>query len=518
MSLQIQLKKSAVSQKQPFASDLAIGELALNYNANGPFLTCKDSAGNVRKLNNVWVATAAPNNPSAGDLWLDTSAATAVLKVYKSSVSSWVNATTIPVATTSIFGSVQLASAADITNGTAGKVVDAAQLQSKMSAELSANPITFQGVNVVNNVTIGGNLTVNGTQTIINTTTLDVEDKNIVIGNVATPTNTTADGGGISLLGATTKTLNWVNATGAWTSSENVDLASGKSYRINGTEVLSATALTVPLGSAAAPTVRFSGDANSGLYSPGADQVAVATNGVGRLFVDASGNVAIIQSPITVPSYTKSFNVSGLNASIALRANSTGTYSDQGIFFAVDGINYSHIYNEGVGQLVFRTGSSLSERLRITSAGNVGIGTTTPVNNLDVFSASTTQIGVSTNNSAAIAGLIVNQLGSGASTFIVRAGSNYTILGSTTNTPVLFSSNNLERMRIDSSGRLLVGTSADSGGALLQVNGDRIRVATAKTPASATATGTAGEICWDASYIYVCTATNTWKRTAISTW
>ena len=44
------------------------------------------------------------------------------------------------------------------------------------------------------------------------------------------------------------------------------------------------------------------------------------------------------------------------------------------------------------------------------------------------------------------------------------------------------------------------------------------RIATAQTPASASATGTAGTICWDTSYIYVCTATNTWKRTAISTW
>jgi hypothetical protein len=39
-----------------------------------------------------------------------------------------------------------------------------------------------------------------------------------------------------------------------------------------------------------------------------------------------------------------------------------------------------------------------------------------------------------------------------------------------------------------------------------------------KTPASATAVGTQGEVCWDTSYIYVCVATNTWKRTAISTW
>jgi hypothetical protein len=71
---------------------------------------------------------------------------------------------------------------------------------------------------------------------------------------------------------------------------------------------------------------------------------------------------------------------------------------------------------------------------------------------------------------------------------------------------------------MDSLGRLLVGGSTNTGGALLQVLGDRIRIGTAKTPASATAGGAAGEICWDASYIYVCTATNTWKRSAIATW
>ena len=38
------------------------------------------------------------------------------------------------------------------------------------------------------------------------------------------------------------------------------------------------------------------------------------------------------------------------------------------------------------------------------------------------------------------------------------------------------------------------------------------------TPASASASGTKGQVAWDSSYIYVCTATNTWKRVAISTW
>lgn len=50
------------------------------------------------------------------------------------------------------------------------------------------------------------------------------------------------------------------------------------------------------------------------------------------------------------------------------------------------------------------------------------------------------------------------------------------------------------------------------------ISGNTINVPTTRTPASASATGTAGDICWDSSYIYVCVATNTWKRTAISTW
>ena len=52
----------------------------------------------------------------------------------------------------------------------------------------------------------------------------------------------------------------------------------------------------------------------------------------------------------------------------------------------------------------------------------------------------------------------------------------------------------------------------------LDVNSNVIRLRTAKTPSSASDTGNAGDICWDADYIYVCIATDTWKRVAISTW
>jgi hypothetical protein len=93
------------------------------------------------------------------------------------------------------------------------------------------------------NTVITGNLTVNGTTNTINSTTITVDDKNIELGSVASPSNTTADGGGITLKGATDKTLNWVNATAAWTSSEDFNLLTGKVYEINGTSVLSSTTL-----------------------------------------------------------------------------------------------------------------------------------------------------------------------------------------------------------------------------------------------------------------------------------
>ena len=92
-------------------------------------------------------------------------------------------------------------------------------------------------------VTITGDLTVNGTETTISSTTITVDDKNIEIGSVATPTDVTADGGGLTLKGATDKTWNWVNSTDAWTSSEHVDLASGKAFYVAGVSVLNATTL-----------------------------------------------------------------------------------------------------------------------------------------------------------------------------------------------------------------------------------------------------------------------------------
>jgi len=182
------------------------------------------------------------------------------------------------------------------------------------------------------------------------------------------------------------------------------------------------------------------------------------------------------------------------------------------------------------GYLAFETNPGAAandapqERLRITSAGLVGIGTTSPGYILDCQKTGSQLIRSRTNDTGAgssIGGFVGEYLGGGGGTntqINMAAGNNYGYLSTVTNSPLFIGTNSTERLRIDTSGRVLIGTASNSGGALLQVNDNRIRIAIAKTPASATDTGTAGEICWDTSYIYVCTATNTWKRSALSTW
>jgi hypothetical protein len=96
-------------------------------------------------------------------------------------------------------------------------------------------------------LTVAGNFIVNGTTTTINSTTITVDDKLIELAHSpggAAGNNAAADGGGIQLNSSQgNKTFTWVNATGAWTSSEDFNLLTGKVYEINGTTVLSSSTL-----------------------------------------------------------------------------------------------------------------------------------------------------------------------------------------------------------------------------------------------------------------------------------
>jgi hypothetical protein len=111
-----------------------------------------------------------------------------------------------------------------------------------LSTWAGSTNITTIGTATATSLIVTGDLTVNGTNTIINSTTISVDDKNIELGSVATPTNVTANGGGITLKGTTDKTIIWDSTNSNWTSSENWNLATGKVYKINNTTIASETA------------------------------------------------------------------------------------------------------------------------------------------------------------------------------------------------------------------------------------------------------------------------------------
>ena len=98
-----------------------------------------------------------------------------------------------------------------LTGNTVAALVDEANLTFDGSTLAVTGATTLSGT-----TTITGDLTVNGTTTTINSTTLTVDDKNIEMGSVASPSDTTADGGGLTLKGTTDKTILWENDTNQW--------------------------------------------------------------------------------------------------------------------------------------------------------------------------------------------------------------------------------------------------------------------------------------------------------------
>jgi len=99
------------------------------------------------------------------------------------------------------------------------------------------------GLDVTGDVRVTGNLTVEGESLILNTETLEVENKNIVLANTDTPTDEIAAGGGIILKGTTDKTIVYDNVETSWNISEHVNIPTGKQFRINNSVILDATRL-----------------------------------------------------------------------------------------------------------------------------------------------------------------------------------------------------------------------------------------------------------------------------------
>jgi hypothetical protein len=254
-------------------------------------------------------------------------------------------------------------------------------LQTALNAKASLAGATFTGPVNGTSLTLSGDLTVNGTTTTINTNTLDVKDKNITLGVSAGPsptyTEATADGGGITLKGLTDKTFNWVDATDAWTSSEHLNLLTGKAYLINNASVLTATTLgsnvvnssltsvgTIGTGTwqATAISGQYGGTGvdNSGktitlggnLTTSGTHATTLTTTGTTTVTLPTTG---ILATEAYVSAKNKSFNLAGGVLGVTVTGTGTGT-----IFTIAHGMGSSLLYAvqvirtaNGSGETVF---------------------------------------------------------------------------------------------------------------------------------------------------------------------
>lgn len=161
-------------------------------------------------------------------------------------------------------------------------------------------------VTVGGSLTVVGDLTVEGTTTTINTSNVTVEDKNITLASVATPSDATADGAGITIRGSTDKTIVYSQADNWLDISETVNLDTGKAFYIGGTKVIDGNSLGSAITSI--PGVTAFGTQNVVNIGPGIPPVTqmrlqnnristVASNDNIELAPDGTGNVALIGSP-----------------------------------------------------------------------------------------------------------------------------------------------------------------------------------------------------------------------------
>jgi hypothetical protein len=240
-------------------------------------------------------------------------------------------------------------------------------------------------------------------------------------------------------------------------------------WELDGTFI--ASDISLAAGSAAAPSLFFTGDTNTGLFSPGADTVALATAGSNRLHITSAGLVGIGTSSANGileirqdQAADTAFWINNRNTTASGATNSIifGGYRDTDQAHQVAKISAIHTSDGSAGNFAHRGALAFytqiastsinpeppTERMRIDATGRVGIGTTGPTEKLHVD------------------GNIL--AGAGGQIMTVSGSAQY---GTRTANSVLFLQNNGEAARIDADKRLLVGTSTGFANTTVQIQG-----------------------------------------------
>jgi len=209
-------------------------------------------------------------------------------------------------------------------------------------------------------VTIGGNLNINGTTTTIDTANLLVEDKNIIIGDVSSPSDSTADGGGITLKGTTDKTLIWVDSTDAWTSNQKF---SAPSLALTGLTTSSeTTALLINASNQVVKRTLGSNAFNSTSFLTGNQTITLSGD------VSGSGTTSI---SVTVADDSHNHvisNVDGLQSALDGKLGSSEKAADSNLLDGIDSSAFlrSNAADTASGTITF-TGGIRSPYLETTN-------------------------------------------------------------------------------------------------------------------------------------------------------
>ena len=277
---------------------------------------------------------------------------------------------------------------------------------------------------------------------------------------------------------------------------DQVAISTGGTVRLSlsTSAISSALAIDHPLGAVGTPSITFTGDLNTGLWSPAADTIAASTGGTERLRIDSSGRVGIGN---TAPSDMLHVGTTSAGGNIRLTSSS---YGNNGLlwFFGTDGnqklqlstgADKGTIYTPANINLAFEIGNA--ERARIDSSGRLGIGNSAPLSLLHI-GVSTSDIAVPSGNFATIrAGSYASASTSGiqlsggygdagtTGAFNIKAigGGSGGFLATTTlaiTTITAFAGVEIERMRIGNNGNVAIGTTDTTGRLAIQVatNGD----------------------------------------------